>query len=154
MNVNWDDAQQYVAWLSRTTGKTYRLLSEAEWEYAAQAGSGREQAAQAGANQANCAGCGSRWDGKQTAPVGSFAANAFGLHDMLGNIWEWTADCWNVSHAVWDHAGARMSGDCSLHVLRGGSWSNTLWYNRSAFRYMSTSENRFDHIGFRVARIL
>jgi formylglycine-generating enzyme required for sulfatase activity len=95
MNVSWDDAQRYVAWLSRKTGKSYRLLREAEWEYAAQAGSGREAAAAPGANQANCSGYGSRWDGRQTAPVGSFAANAFGLHDMLGNVWEWTADCWN-----------------------------------------------------------
>jgi hypothetical protein len=112
MNVNWDDAQQYVAWLSRTTGKTYRFLSEAEWEYAAQAGSAREQVARPGANEANCDVCGSRWDRKQTAPVGSFAANAFGLHDMLGNVSEWAADCWNERHAGAPTGGsARQSGE-------------------------------------------
>jgi formylglycine-generating enzyme required for sulfatase activity len=155
MNVSWDDAQQYVAWLSRTTGKTYRLLSEAEWEYAAQAGSGREQAAQRGANQANCDGCGSRWDNKQTAPVGSFAANAFGLHDMLGNVWEWTADCWNESHAgAASDGSARMSGECSRRVLRGGSWRSFPGGTRSAYRDTYPSDFRFVFYGFRVARTL
>jgi formylglycine-generating enzyme required for sulfatase activity len=152
MNVNWDDAQAYVAWLSRKTGKPYRLLSEAEWEYAAQAGSGREAR---GANQANCGGCGSRWDGRQTAPVGSFAANAFGLHDMLGNVWEWTADCWNESHAGAAADGSmRLSGDCSRRVPRGGSWGNFPESTRSAFRSWSTSVSRGDFNGFRVARTL
>jgi formylglycine-generating enzyme required for sulfatase activity len=155
MNVSWDDAQQYVAWLSRRTGKTYRLLSEAEWEYAAQAGGGREQAAQPGANQANCSGCGSRWDKRQTAPVGSFAPNAFGLYDMLGNVWEWTADCWNDSISGSPRGGsARQSGDCSRRVLRGGSWYSNPSDSRSAFRNRFTSDYRFDHLGFRVARTL
>jgi len=132
INVTWDDAQQYVAWLSRKTGKTYRLLSEAEWEYAAQAGSGREQSAQRGANEANCDGCGSRWDNRQTAPVGSFAANAFGLHDMLGNVWEWTGD----------------------RVLRGGSWNDNPRLARSAYRDGLIADFRFDFDGFRVARTL
>ena len=84
IGVSWDDAQAYVAWLSRMTGKTYRLLTETEWEYAARAGS---QAAyswgdEIGKGNANCNGCGSQWDNKRTAPVGSFAANAFGLHDI------------------------------------------------------------------------
>jgi formylglycine-generating enzyme required for sulfatase activity len=155
MNVSWDDAQQYVAWLSRRTGKTYRLLSEAEWEYAAQAGGGGEQAAQPGANQANCAGCGSRWDSRQTAPVGSFAANAFGLHDMLGNVSEWTADCWNDSISGSPRDGsARQSGDCSRRVLRGGSWDSSPWLSRSAFRFGDTTVYRYVAYGFRVARTL
>ena len=132
INVNWDDAQQYVAWLSRKTGKGYRLLSEVEWEYAAQAGSGREQLAQRGANQANCDGCGSRWDNRQTAPVGSFAANAFGLHDMLGNVWEWTAE----------------------RVLRGGSWNDIPGNTRSTDRNRDAADNRYVSNGFRVARTL
>ena len=164
--VNWDDAQQYVAWLSRKTGKSYRLLSEAggrhdlaareaEWEYAAQAGSGREQEAQRGAIQANCYGCGSRWGGKQTAPVGSFAANAFGLHDMLGNVWEWTSDCWTRSYAVAaSDASARMTGDCSARVLRGGSWYVNPGLARSAFRDWFTTGYRGGGFGFRVARTL
>jgi formylglycine-generating enzyme required for sulfatase activity len=155
MNVNWDDAKAYVAWLSRRTGKSYRLLSEAEWEYAAQAGSGREVAVTRGANQANCDGCGSRWDDKQTAPVGSFAANAFGLHDMLGNVWEWTADCWNDNHAGAAADGsARQGGDCSPRVRRGGSWSIGPEYSRSAIRDWNSSGSRFDYLGFRVARTL
>ncbi len=155
IDVSWHDAQDYVAWLSKRTGKAYRLLSEAEWEYAAQAGSGREQAAQAGANQANCPGCGSRWDDRQTAPVGSFPPNAFGLHDMLGNVWEWTADCWNESRAgAASDGGSRMTGDCSRRVLRGGSWFLFPWDARSANRYRDSSDSRLDDFGFRVARTL
>jgi formylglycine-generating enzyme required for sulfatase activity len=155
MNVSWDHAQQYVAWLSRKTGKSYRLLSEAEWEYAAQAGTGREAEATPGAGQANCYGCGSRWDNKQTAPVGSFAANAFGLHDMLGNVWEWTADCWNDNHAGAAADGsARLSGDCSLRVLRGGSWGIIPAGSRSAIRGRFPTDIRGVSLGFRVARTL
>ncbi len=155
INVSWNDAQSYLAWLSRRTGKSYRLLSEAEWEYAAQAGSGREAAATRGANQANCIGCGSRWDGRQAAPAGSFAANAFGLHDMLGNVWEWTADCWNDNHdgALADGS-VRLTGDCSRRVLRGGSWNFYPEFTRSADRIRYTSDIRLDFYGFRVARTL
>jgi formylglycine-generating enzyme required for sulfatase activity len=155
MNVNWDDAQAYVAWLSRKTGKPYRLLSEAEWEYAAQAGTGREVAPSQGANQANCNGCGSRWDNRQTAPVGSFAANNFGLHDMLGNVWEWTADCWNATHAGAPSDGKpRRTGVCQSGVLRGGSWIFPPLFSRSAFRNGGSTVNRIDDYGFRVARTL
>ena len=87
INVSWEDAREYVTWLSRHTGRPYRLVTEAEWEYAARAGSDKVFSGtnDIGKNNANCNGCGSRWDNKQTAPVGSFAANAFGLHDMHGN---------------------------------------------------------------------
>jgi formylglycine-generating enzyme required for sulfatase activity len=153
--MSWNDAQDYVAWLSKRTGKAYRLLSEAEWEYAAQAGTGRAATVRKGANEANCDGCGSRWDGKQTAPVGSFPPNAFGLHDLLGNVWEWTADCWNEGHAGAPGGGtARTSGDCSLRVLRGGSWYIHPRLARSAFRLWDTAVNRIDVNGFRVARTL
>ena len=100
--VDWDDAQQYVGWLSQQTGKTYRLLSEAEWEYAARAGTttsyswGNDIKVDDKA-MANCFACGSQWDDKETAPVGSFAPNAFGLHDMLGNVWEWVEDCYHTA---------------------------------------------------------
>ena len=155
VNVSWYDAQDYVAWLSRKTGKAYRLLSEAEWEYAAQAGTGREAKVTPGAGEANCDGCGSRWDGKQTAPVGSFAANAFGLHDMLGNVWEWTADCWNATHAGAPADGsARQDGDCSRRVLRGGSWFDNPVDSRSAGRFRNSSDYRSAVEGFRVARTL
>ena len=155
MNVDWNDTQSYLAWLSRKTGKPYRLLSEAEWEYAAQAGSGREAAATRGANMANCSGCGSRWDRRQTAPVGSFAANAFGLHEMLGNVWEWTADCWNASHGSASVDGTtRLSGDCARRVLRGGSWNDVPEGTRTAYRSWGTAVIRFNNFGFRVARTL
>jgi hypothetical protein len=155
IDVSWHDAQDYVAWLSKRTGKAYRLLSEAEWEYAAQAGTGREAKVTPGAGQALCAGCGSRWDNKQTAPVGSFPANGFGLHDMLGNVWEWTADCRNESHAGAPADGsARTEGDCSRRVLRGGSWNSNSEQSRSTDRARLTAVNRYDYIGFRVARTL
>jgi formylglycine-generating enzyme required for sulfatase activity len=153
VNVNWDDAQQYVAWLSKRTGKAYRLLSEAEWEYAAQAGTGREAKVTPGAGQANCDGCGSRWDNKQPAPVGSFPANAFGLHDMLGNVFEWTADCVNASHAGAPADGsARTDGDCSRRVLRGGAWifgpEDSRHAERLRYKFFAGA------LGFRVARTL
>ena len=98
INVNWDDAQAYVKWLSRITGRDYRLLSEAEYEYAARAGTQMaypwgDEIKLNGETMANCNGCGSKWDVKQTAPVGSFAANRFDLYDMVGNVWQWTEDC-------------------------------------------------------------
>ena len=95
IDVSWDDTQAYVRWLSRATGKPYRLLSEAEWEYVARAGSTTKYQLgdDVGTNKANCVGCGSQWDAKSTAPVGSFAANAFGLFDTTGNVQEWVADC-------------------------------------------------------------
>jgi formylglycine-generating enzyme required for sulfatase activity len=161
ISVNWNDAQQYVVWLSKKTGKSYRLLSEAEWEYAAQAGTGREASVTSGKGEANCMVCARRpdmmqqWDARQTMPVGSFAANAFGLHDMLGNVFEWTADCWNESHSGAPADGsARTSGNCSLRVARGGSWNNYSLLARSAYRDWNTSVNRSAYLGFRVARTL
>src|SRR5437763_869100 len=95
IRLTWDDARRYVAWLSRMTGKPYRLLSEAEWEYAARAGTPTAYSwgDEIGNSKASCNGCGSHWDGKGTAPVGSFAPNQFGLHDMHGNVFERVEDC-------------------------------------------------------------
>ena len=157
INVSWNDAQAYVAWLSSRTGAEYRLLSESEWEYVARAGSSTAYSwgDGIGSNRANCDGCGSRWDNSQTAPVGSFAANAFGVHDMHGNVWEWVEDCWNDSYAgapadgsVW------LSGECNRRVLRGGSWFYNPRYPRSAGRSWVTAGNRSSFLGFRVARTL
>ena len=153
--VSWEDAQAYVAWLSEETGAAYRLLSESEWEYVARAGTGTGYwwGDERGWNRANCDGCGSRWDGEGTAPVGSFPANAFGLHDVLGNVWEWVEDCWNGSYRGAPSDGSAWeSGECSQRVLRGSSWIN--WFPRSATRALSPAVNRDGLIGFRVARTL
>jgi formylglycine-generating enzyme required for sulfatase activity len=157
INVSWNDAQRYVAWLAKRTGKTYRLLTEAEYEYAARAGT---QTAypwgdDIGTNNANCVGCGSRWDTEQPAPVGSFAPNQFGLYDMVGNVWEWVADCLHedYSHAPVDGS-AWMTEDCGHHRLRGGSWASFADEIRSANRGRSATADRLDIISFRVGRSL
>ena len=155
--VSWEDAQSYVRWLSRETGAGYRLLSESEWEYVGRAGTETRYhwGDEIGRNRANCDGCGSRWDNSQTAPVGSFAANAFGLHDVSGNVWEWVEDCWNETYGGAPGDGeAWTRGDCSRRVLRGGSWSNVPRHARSANRNGSDTGGRDDFAGFRVARTL
>ena len=157
INVSWDDAQGYVGWLSRQTGEVYRLLSESEWEYVARAGTQTTYSwgNDIGSNRANCDGCGSQWDDRQTAPVGSFQANAYGVHDMHGNVWEWVEDCRNGSYAGAPSDGsAWRSGDCSRRVLRGGSWSFTPRGLRSALRNRFSSGSRGNYLGFRVARTL
>ena len=157
VNVSWDDAQSYVAWLSRETGKAYRLLSESEWEYAARAGTETRYwwGNDIGRNRANCNGCGSRWDYSGTVPVGSFAANGFGLHDVHGNVWEWVQDCWNDDYNGTPSDGsAWTAGECSVRVLRGGSWGSGPRNLRAAFRNGSGTGLRYDYIGFRVARTL
>ncbi len=128
IDVSWEDAVAYAEWLSVQTGERYRLPSEAEWEYAARAGSTTKYGwgNDIGHNRANCGGCGSQWDDEKTAPVGSFNPNAFGLHDMHGNLWEWVQDCWNGSYQGAPADGsAWTSGDCERRVLRGGSWLTT-----------------------------
>ena len=155
-NVSWDDAEQFVAWMSKTTGKRYRLPSEAEWEYAARGGSttaywwGQE----IGAERAQCAECGDRDPGK-TQPVGSFRPNAFGLYDTAGNAAEWVEDCWNPSYRGAPGDGsAWTSGDCSLRVLRGGSFSDKAIAVRSSARFRYDEDIRYYANGFRVARDL
>ena len=169
--VNWQDARAYAEWLSRQTGKAYRLLSEAEWEYVVRAGTttarywGERETGQCryenGADQTlkrhhgewRVAACD---DGHyRTTPVGSYQANSFGLYDMLGNVWEWVQDCWNESYTgapsdgrAWD------SGDCSRRILRGGSWGSEPRALRSAYRGSNTSDFRNYINGFRLARSL
>ena len=157
INVSWNDAGEYVDWLSAQTGGTYRLLSEAEWEYAARAGSTTKYSwgNAVGTNQANCSGelCGDRFD--YTAPVGSFRANAFGLYDMHGNVWEWVEGCWNGTYAGAPTDGsAWRRGDCAKRVVRGGSWGNNPRALRSANRFRVTTGFRRYDFGFRVARTL
>ncbi|MBM3508091.1 MAG: hypothetical protein FJX64_10415 [Alphaproteobacteria bacterium] len=157
INVNWDDAKSYLAWLSQRTGQTYRLLSEAEWEYVARAGTTTRYwwGNDIGRGNANCSGCGTPYNG-QTAPVGSFRANAFGLHDMLGNVWEWVEDCWHNSYTGAPADGTAWTTNCSTaaRVLRGGSWISLPGNLRSAFRSRFTTVIRNNVDGFRVARTL
>jgi len=157
INVASDDARAYAKWLSKTSGQSYRLLSEAEWEYAARAGSttaypwGKEP----GTNRGNFYGSGSRWSGKQTAPVGSFAPNAFGLYDLIGNVWEWTRDCWNDSYAGAPNDGLPwLEGDCGRRVVRGGSWVDGPGGARAAYRIGGEPGDRVSNLGFRLARTL
>src|SRR5271166_39778 len=160
INVSWDDAQTYVKWLSRITRKSYRLLSEAEYEYATRAGSQTkypwgDDIKLNGTAMANCDGCGSQWGNKQTAPVGSFAANRFGLYDMVGNVWEWTEDCWNANYQGAPADGSPwVSGDRSRRVVRGGSWNDNPDLLRSAYRLWNYTVHRDSGLGFRVARTL
>ncbi len=116
INVSWTDAVAYTEWLSAQLGERYRLPSEAEWEYASRAGSTKKYSwgNEIGRNRANCDGCGSQWDNRMTAPVGSFSPNAWGLHDMHGNVWEWVQDCWNSRYQGAPADGSAWeSGDCA-----------------------------------------
>ena len=178
MNVSWEDAQAYVAWLSRETGAEYRLLSESEWEYVARAGTrtpfhtgatitsgqanydGRHRyLPRPGCDPEEENGCYYDEDGlyrERTLPVGSFAPNAFGLHDVHGNLIEWVEDCWNQSYwGAPSDGSAWKSGDCSERMVRGGSWRNGPWDQRSAERFSYPPGDWLDSLhGFRVARTL
>ena len=158
INVSWDDAKRYAGWLSQLTGKEYRLLTEAEWEYAARAGASTRYSwgDDPRVGKANCDGCGSQWDLQQTAPVGSFGPNAFGLYDMHGNVWEWVEDTWreNYDRAPRDASAWLRGGDPSYRVVRGGSWRNESEQVRAAVRFKRNINVRFDTLGFRVARTI
>ena len=171
IRVSWYDAWAYADWLTERTGDEYRLLSEAEWEYVARAGtetarywgeSAQQQCQYANGYDAvahaehgldfNPVGCRDRQ--ANTAPVGSFRPNAFGLYDVLGNVSEWVDDCWNDSYegALTDGS-PRYTGDCSLRVARGGSWLHSPDFLRSAYRTRTPPGLRTGH-GFRLARTI
>ncbi|MCP4994200.1 MAG: formylglycine-generating enzyme family protein, partial [Gammaproteobacteria bacterium] len=155
INVSWDDAQGYIDWLNRQTGKRYRLPSEAEWEYVARAGSDTRYSwgDEIGRNKANCDGCGSQWDTSKTAPVGSFASNGWGVNDLHGNVWEWVGDRYHESYEGAPSDGsARISGDSVYRVLRGGSWYSKPQSLRSARRDWGTPDSRYFDLGFRLAQ--
>jgi formylglycine-generating enzyme required for sulfatase activity len=156
-DLSWDDAQQYVKWLSKTTGKPYRLPTEAEWEYADRAGTTTAYwwGEQMRKGNANCKDCGDPWHKEGPENVGSFAANPLGLHDMNGGVWEWTADCWHnnyqgapVDGHAWDNPG------CEMRVIRGGSWREGGDYMLSATRFKYSASVRQSQDGFRVVKDL
>ena len=165
INLSQADAQAYAAWLSAQTGKRYRLPSEAEWEYAARAGTTTRYSwgNGIGRNRANCGGCGnnfgndcgSEWDGEGPAPVGSFAANAFGLYDMHGNVSEWVEDCYgDYADAPTDGSARTGCDDPRAVVVRGGSWDEPPQWLRSAFRPWDRPSVRSDGLGFRLVQDL
>jgi formylglycine-generating enzyme required for sulfatase activity/tRNA A-37 threonylcarbamoyl transferase component Bud32 len=158
INVSWFDAQSYAAWLSERTGRPYRLLSESEWEYAARGGSTTQYpwGNDVGRGKANCKTCGSEWDNRETAPVGSFAANGFGLYDTQGNVFEWVEDCWHSDYTGAPSDGGAWKDQCvSNHrVLRGGAYGEPPIYLRAAHRDYETPMIRGGGIGFRIARAL
>lgn len=154
INVSWRDAQAYVQWLSRETDQPYRLPTEAEWEYAARAGT---QTAFSWGNKpamgfAVCDECGSDWDGSQTAPVGALQPNPWGLYDMAGNVSEWVADCYASDYSGAPVNGSAYQGDgCSDRVMRGGSWFDIMRLMRPAARYRHPANASQNDWGFRVA---
>ncbi len=159
INVSWHDAAAYAKWLSAQTAKRYRLPTEAEWEYAARGGTetrywwGNDMVQ----GKANCIECGSQWDHKQTAPVGSFQPNPFGLHDTVGNVMEWVQDCRHENYkgapadgSAW---GKEDGGNCGLRMVRGSSWryfSGGGWL--SSFRIGVYTGAQHSYLGFRLAQ--
>ncbi|KWZ58232.1 hypothetical protein WK57_20570 [Burkholderia ubonensis] len=154
-DLSWDDAQQYVKWLSKISGKSYRLPTEAEWEFAARGGTatrywwGNEMRP----GNANCKDCGPPWHAEAPDNVGSFAANPLGFYDMGGGVWEWVSDCWHNSYKnapadgrAWDEP------NCQVRVIRGGSWRDGANYMPVSTRFKYDSSVRYSANGFRVAR--
>ena len=154
INISWLDAQAYVTWLAKETGQPYRLPTEAEWEYAARAGT---QTAFSWGNEpqsgyAVCDECSSEWDGSQTAPVGSQRPNAWGLYDMSGNVGEWVADCYAPNYnGAPDNGAARQTDGCNYRAMRGGSWFDIMRLMRPAGRYRHPASASQNDWGFRVA---
>jgi len=156
INVSFDDALGYAEWLGKTTDKNYFIPSEAQWEYAARGGTkskwfwGDDFTDN---NFASCAGDGCDEQYERTAPVGSFMANPYGLHDTAGNVWEWTNDCWNDDYENAPTDGSRwLDGDCEKRVIRGGSWNDSMSYLRSVYRSDNLRDLRSHNDGFRLAQ--
>lgn len=167
INVSWFDANQYTSWLAKKTGKPYRLLSEAEWEYAARAVTSTTApstpfytGATINYRQANYDANFTYGSGPQglyrqkTLDTGSLPHNAFGLYDMHGNVWEWVEDCYKPSYEGAPGDGSPViAKDCSLHILRGGAWNYYPKLLRSAYRYATAPAVRLNNAGFRVATV-
>ncbi|HEY3598244.1 MAG TPA: SUMF1/EgtB/PvdO family nonheme iron enzyme [Paraburkholderia sp.] len=156
-DLSWDDAQLYVKWLAKVTGKPYRLPTEAEWEYADRGGTATKYwwGDPMRKGNANCKDCGDPWHKEGPESVGSFAANPYGLYDMNGSVWEWVGDCWHNSYQnaptdgrIWDAPG------CNMRVIRGGSWREGNDYMLASTRFKYSASVRQSQDGFRVAKDL
>ena len=163
IDISFDDTQNFISWLNRKTGQTYRLLSEAEWEYVARAGQDAPfgQGFEMSAKYAN-------FDGKapygtsekgqylrKTEVVGKYEPNAFGIYDMHGNVYEWVEDCWNEDHSgAMGDGSARKDGDCDYRIMKGGSWVTHGYQMRAAARVRYVTDYRYDDYGMRLARTL
>jgi formylglycine-generating enzyme required for sulfatase activity len=155
INVRWQDAVAYTHWLSEQTGSHYRLPTEAEWEFAARSGSDKRfwWGNEVGEANANCFDCASEWSGSKTAPVGSFAASAFAVYDMAGNVMEWVQDCYRSGYAKARNDGRAVEfAGCEERVVRGGGYDSPADLLRSASRSQRSPDVRLDNIGFRVVR--
>lgn len=155
INISWFDTKEYLDWLSKKTGKKYRLPTEAEWEYAAHGGTTSPFAwgTTVGKGMANCADCGGKSDGQKTLPTRSFPANGFGLFDMSGNAAEWVEDCWNQTYRGAPADGsAWVTPGCGQRVLRGGSFNNASAYAKPSARFRYDADVRYYGNGFRVVR--
>ena len=163
INLSFDQARSYIRWLNRKTGRRYRLLSEAEWEYVARAGQQTPfyTGERISSGQANFNGV-ETYNGsdpgvyrRRTLPVGQFPPNQFGVHDILGNALEWTQDCWNDSHeGAPNNGAARRDGDCNFRVMKGGSWVSHPYQLRAAKRIKYITDYGYEDYGFRIARTL
>ncbi|RMA81304.1 formylglycine-generating enzyme family protein [Umboniibacter marinipuniceus] len=153
VNVSYEDVLHYIQWLNGQSLGWFRLPSEAEWEYAARAGSTTKYS---WGNEIDCTLAAFACNGRMSPSlVGSFAANDFGLFDMSGNVWEWTADCWNENY----HGAPRfgivwLDGDCTRRVVRGGSWFLYPSFLTVSYRDWRTVSDRVDSVGFRLVREL
>ena len=160
IDVSWEDATAYAHWLTEQTGEPYHLPSEAEWEYAARAGSATSywwghDIRQDAKVWANCNSCGSQWDGNQTAPVGSFVPNHYGLYDTAGNVAEWVQDCYVDNYrGAFEDGTAQVQDNCERRVVRNGGWNSKPEKTGSAARAWDKPLNRSNGTGFRIARAL
>lgn len=168
INVSWDDAVEYVTWLARTTGKPYRLPTEAEWEYAARAVTSSTADTDAFATGPTITFKQANFDAnflygpvkvgtyrQKPLAVGSTARNPFGLYEMHGNVWEWVADCYQPTYVGAPTDGSAVRNDaCEFRIMRGGAWNYYAWTLRSAARHASVGDVRLNNAGLRVALTL
>lgn len=153
INVSWYDAREFAKWLSKKSGKRFRLPSEAEWEYAAKAGTDSPYwwGSKIGTGNANCNGCGSRWDSTMTAPVGSFPPNAYGLYDVLGNVYEWVEDAGHDSYKGAPVDGSAWSDETSqTRIMRSSSYRDEPRDVRTSIRNWAGPERSLQDTGFRL----